>query len=311
MHIGTERQEFGRARQRKYVVTEEVQQTVPVCHEEVRVEREPVTESNCEATAGPDISEAEHEVTLHAERPVVETKAGPVERVRLTTDERTDEETVTGEVRKDTGTGQHSLLELTVFLPQGQRFLRDICCRGVTHWKGPAWGLPISRSHALTPARATARYPAPPVNGRYNATAPQRSGFKTAAVLLVPLTGVAWLHIRLLLGRVTARDSTLTVHLRVEFQAQEDRQVCDPQPHQEDDHSGEGSVGLVVRARACSAVEIPCRDHSLRRRRMVRSEHPGAGVGSGTLYRHFPVTPQGRATLCTHKRDRRRAARAG
>lgn len=35
------------------------------------------------------------------------------------------------------------------------------------------------------------------------------------------------------------------------------------------------------------------------------------GVGSGTLYRNFPVTPQGRATRGTHKRDRRRAARAG
>lgn len=35
-----------------------------------------------------------------------------------------------------------------------------------------------------------------------------------------------------------------------------------------------------------------------------------AGVGSGTLYRNLPVTPQGRATLGTHKRDRRRAARA-
>ncbi|MFD3585799.1 DUF2382 domain-containing protein [Streptomyces sp. NPDC058683] len=73
----------------------------PVRHEEARVEREPVTESTCEATAGPDVSEAEHEVTLHVERPVVDTKAGPVERVRLTTDQRTDEETVTGEVRKE------------------------------------------------------------------------------------------------------------------------------------------------------------------------------------------------------------------
>ncbi|MFM9500156.1 YsnF/AvaK domain-containing protein [Streptomyces galilaeus] len=102
MHVGTERQAVGRARLRKYVVTEEVQQTVPVRHEEVRVEREPVTEaSRDDAMAGSDISEAEHEVTLHAERPVVETKAEPVERVRLTTDERTEEETVTGEVRKE------------------------------------------------------------------------------------------------------------------------------------------------------------------------------------------------------------------
>lgn len=102
MHVGTERQEVGRARLRKYVVTEEVQKTVPVRHEEVRIEREPVTEANVDdATAGPDISEAEHEVTLHAERPVVETEAEPVERVRLTTEERTEEETVTGKVRKE------------------------------------------------------------------------------------------------------------------------------------------------------------------------------------------------------------------
>ncbi|MGC0337851.1 DUF2382 domain-containing protein [Streptomyces sp. SLBN-8D4] len=102
MHVGTERQEVGRARLRKYVVTEEVQQTVPVRHEEARIEREPVTEANRDdATAGPDISEAEHEVTLHAERPVVETTTEPVERVRLTTDERTEEETITGQVRKE------------------------------------------------------------------------------------------------------------------------------------------------------------------------------------------------------------------
>lgn len=102
MHVGVERREVGRARLRKYVVTEEVQQTVPVRHEEVRIEREPITDANRDAaTAGPDISEAEHEVTLHAERPVVETTAEPVERVRLTTDERTEEETVTGKVRKE------------------------------------------------------------------------------------------------------------------------------------------------------------------------------------------------------------------
>ncbi|MBC7271856.1 MAG: PRC and DUF2382 domain-containing protein [Streptomyces sp.] len=102
MHVGVERRESGRARLRKYVVTEEVQQTVPVSHEEVRVEREPITEENRDAAlSGPPISEAEHEVTLHEERPVVETEAVPVERVRMTTDERTEEETVRGRVRKE------------------------------------------------------------------------------------------------------------------------------------------------------------------------------------------------------------------
>ena len=102
MRVGVERRETGRARLRKYVVTENVQRTVPVRHEEVRVEREPITEENIdEAMRGPEITEAEHEVTLHEERPVVETEVRPVERVRLTTDERTEQETVEGEVRKE------------------------------------------------------------------------------------------------------------------------------------------------------------------------------------------------------------------
>jgi uncharacterized protein (TIGR02271 family) len=102
MHVGTERRETGRARLRKYVVTEEVQQTVPVRREEVRVEREPITDENRDAAlSGPDVSEAEHEVTLHEERPVTETETVPVERVRMTTEEHTDEETVRGKVRKE------------------------------------------------------------------------------------------------------------------------------------------------------------------------------------------------------------------
>lgn len=102
MHVGTERREAGRARLRKYVVTEEVQQTVPVRHEEVRVEREPITDANRNsATAGPGISEAEHEVILHEERPVARTETVPVERVRLNTDEHVEEETVKGDVRKE------------------------------------------------------------------------------------------------------------------------------------------------------------------------------------------------------------------
>ncbi|MFG3248746.1 DUF2382 domain-containing protein [Streptomyces sp. NPDC048187] len=102
MHVGVERHESGRARLRKYVVTEEVQQTVPVTHEEVRVIREPITDANRdEAMAGPEIAEAEHEVTLHAERPVVETETVPVERVRMTTEELTENETVRGQVRKE------------------------------------------------------------------------------------------------------------------------------------------------------------------------------------------------------------------
>jgi stress response protein YsnF len=66
LRVGTEQREAGRARLRKYVVTEEVQKTVPVQREEVRVEREPITEANVgDATSGPTISDEEHEVVLH------------------------------------------------------------------------------------------------------------------------------------------------------------------------------------------------------------------------------------------------------
>ncbi|MFF6831843.1 MULTISPECIES: DUF2382 domain-containing protein [unclassified Streptomyces] len=102
MHVGVERTEAGRVRLRKYVVTEEVQQTVPVSHEEVRIEREPITDANRdEALSGAEITEAEHEVILHEERPVVETRTVPVERVSLKADEVTEEQTVSGEVRKE------------------------------------------------------------------------------------------------------------------------------------------------------------------------------------------------------------------
>jgi uncharacterized protein (TIGR02271 family) len=102
LNVGTERVEAGRARLRKYVVTENVTETVPVSHEEVRVQREPITDANVgSAMDGPAISEEEHEVTLHAERPVVEKEAVPVERVRLDTQTVTDQQQVTDTVRKE------------------------------------------------------------------------------------------------------------------------------------------------------------------------------------------------------------------
>jgi uncharacterized protein (TIGR02271 family) len=102
LHVGTEARERERVRLRKYVVTEEVQKTVPVQREEVRVEREPITDANVEAaTSGPDITESEHEVTLHEEEPVVEKRTVPKERVRLEKDTVTDEHEVSEQVRKE------------------------------------------------------------------------------------------------------------------------------------------------------------------------------------------------------------------
>ena len=102
LRVGTENAETGRARLRKYVVTENVTTTVPVSHEEVRVEREPITEANRDAAlSGPGISEEEHEVILHAEQPVVAKEAVPVERVRLGTETVTEEQEITEQVRKE------------------------------------------------------------------------------------------------------------------------------------------------------------------------------------------------------------------
>ena len=53
LNVGTQTQETGRARLRKYVTTENVTQTVPVQREEVRLEREPITDENVgDATSG-------------------------------------------------------------------------------------------------------------------------------------------------------------------------------------------------------------------------------------------------------------------
>ena len=102
LNVGTRSEQVGRARLRKYVVTENVTETVPVTREEVRVEREPITEANIgNAMDGPAISEEEHEVTLHAERPVVEKEAVPVERVRLDRDTVTEQAQVNETVRKE------------------------------------------------------------------------------------------------------------------------------------------------------------------------------------------------------------------
>ena len=100
--VGKTQQEAGRVRLRKYVVTDEVQQTVPVQREEVRVEREPITDANVgDATDGPAISEEEHEVTLMEEQVVTEKRAVPKERVRLEKDTVVEDQTVTDEVRKE------------------------------------------------------------------------------------------------------------------------------------------------------------------------------------------------------------------
>jgi stress response protein YsnF len=66
------------------------------------VQREPISDANRDAALdGPDISEDEHEVSLRAERPVVEKEAVPVERVRLGTETVTEQHEASEQVRKE------------------------------------------------------------------------------------------------------------------------------------------------------------------------------------------------------------------
>ena len=102
LNVGTEKVATGRARLRKYIVTENVTTTVPVQREEVRLEREPITDANRDqAVASGDLTEEEHEVTLTEERVVVNKETVPVERVKLGTETVTEEQQVSEEVRKE------------------------------------------------------------------------------------------------------------------------------------------------------------------------------------------------------------------
>ena len=102
LRVGKEQVSAGRARLRKHVVTENQTVTVPVSHEEVTLEREPITDANRDnATSGPDLSDEEHEVQLTEERVVVDKETVPVERVRLGTETVTEDQRVSEDVRKE------------------------------------------------------------------------------------------------------------------------------------------------------------------------------------------------------------------
>lgn len=102
LQVHTERRETGKVRLKKYVVTEHVTTTVPVQREEVRIEREPITDENRDAaTSGPNLSDEEHEITLTEEVPVVDKKVVSKERIRLDKDVVADQQQVEGDVRKE------------------------------------------------------------------------------------------------------------------------------------------------------------------------------------------------------------------
>lgn len=99
LQVGTEAVESGSVRLRKVVVTEPVETTVPLRHEEIRVEHLPVSEAR--ATPGHQFAEESAEVTLHEERPIISKETVPVETVRLAPETRTDQQRVTDQIRRE------------------------------------------------------------------------------------------------------------------------------------------------------------------------------------------------------------------
>lgn len=95
---GTEVQESGRVRLRKYVDVEPVEQVLHVFHEEYEVERLPITPG--EQVDSPSTDGA-RELILHEERAVIKKEAVPVERVRLVAKKVQQDRTIRDELRKE------------------------------------------------------------------------------------------------------------------------------------------------------------------------------------------------------------------
>jgi uncharacterized protein (TIGR02271 family) len=99
LQVGTERETSGTARLNKHVVTEQQTVQVPVTHEEVRVERAPITDPA--QVRDNRLADDQREVTLHEDRVVVSKESVPVERVRLAVGEVTENKQVTENVRRE------------------------------------------------------------------------------------------------------------------------------------------------------------------------------------------------------------------
>jgi uncharacterized protein (TIGR02271 family) len=101
LEVRTARRQRARVRLRKYIVTEDVQRTIPVRREEIRIEEAPNPEHG--ARAGIEVAElsGDDEIVLHEEVPVIEKRVVPRERVRVVKDSHTDEAQIVEELRKE------------------------------------------------------------------------------------------------------------------------------------------------------------------------------------------------------------------
>jgi stress response protein YsnF len=113
LRVRTEQVPATRVRLVKYVVTEEVQVTVPVRREEVRLEEVPLDAPDPEPgeSLAPEQESGlrderqpgglPEELVLHREEPVVSVRVVPTERVRLRTDVVEGQERISGQVQRE------------------------------------------------------------------------------------------------------------------------------------------------------------------------------------------------------------------
>ena len=99
LHVGTQRVAAGRAKLRKFVVTEQQTVTVPVSHDEVQVVREPLQPGD--SLDGATIGEDSLEVSLMQDKVLVDKEIVGVEKVKLATTTVSEQQQVTDQVRKE------------------------------------------------------------------------------------------------------------------------------------------------------------------------------------------------------------------
>ena len=99
LNVGKRKVQAGEVGLRKTVETEHVTEKVPLVHEEVTVERRPITGRS--ATAKAEIGEDEVRIPLMAEEAVVEKRTVPKEEVVARKRQVTDEQTVEADLRRE------------------------------------------------------------------------------------------------------------------------------------------------------------------------------------------------------------------
>jgi stress response protein YsnF len=102
MIVGTRVEATERVIIHKYIVTEEVTQTITLRREEIRVEHQSLDGATLPpGTTGPAFTDEVEEIVLYAEEPVISTRVVPREVVRLSKHTVTDKTTVSADLDRE------------------------------------------------------------------------------------------------------------------------------------------------------------------------------------------------------------------